>query len=86
VFKLMCCVVGAAFVIVPAIGTAQSRPSDDEPHGPRPEAMAACKDKNEGDACEFDAPRGHVSGTCRKVRTGDLACNHPHYHHDGGTQ
>jgi hypothetical protein len=84
-FNLTRCVVGAAFVIVPAFGAAQSSPSDDEPHAPRPEAIAACKDKSEGDACEFDAPRGHVSGTCRKVRTGDLACIHPHHHHDGGS-
>jgi hypothetical protein len=26
-----------------------------------------------------------VSGTCHKARTGDLACFHPHHHHDGGT-
>jgi hypothetical protein len=74
----------AALTIVPALGAAQSAPSDDEPHGPRPEAIAACKDKGEGDACEFDAPRGHIAGTCHKVRSGDLACVHPHHHHDGG--
>jgi hypothetical protein len=77
--------VALALVIVPALSAAQSSPSDDRGHGPHPEAIAACKDKSEGDACEFDAPRGHVSGTCRKVRTGDLACVHPHEHHDGGT-
>jgi hypothetical protein len=74
-----------ALMIVPALGAAQNSPSDDEPHGPRPESIAACKDKSEGDACEFDAPRGHVSGTCHKARTGDLACFHPHHHNDGGT-
>ena len=72
-------------VIVPAIGAAQSSPSDDKPHAPRPESIAACKDKSDGAACEFDAPRGHVSGTCHKVRTGDMACVHPHHHQDGGT-
>jgi hypothetical protein len=76
----------AAAMIVPALGAAQSSPSDDEHHGSRPEAIVACKDKTEGDACEFDASLGHVAGTCRKVRTGDLACVHPHHHHDGGTQ
>ncbi len=70
-------------MVVPALSFAQSAPSDDEHHGPGPEAIAACKAKSEGDACEFDAPRGHVSGTCHKDRAGDLACHHPH-HHDGG--
>jgi hypothetical protein len=74
-----------ALMVVSALAAGQSGPSDDEHHGPRPEAIAACKDKSEGDACEFDGAGRHVSGACRKVRTGDLACVHPHYHHDGGT-
>ena len=73
----------AALMAVPALGAAQSNPNEDEhPHAPHPEAVAACKDKGEGDACEFDGAHGHVAGTCRKVRTGDLACVHPHHHHD----
>ncbi len=72
-----------AFAMIPALAFAQSSPLDEEHKGPHPEAIAACKDKNEGDACEFDAPRGHIAGTCHKGRTGDLACWHPH-HHDGG--
>ena len=84
--KVMFLPVAVALMMVAALGAAQSSPSDDEPHGPRPEAIAACKDKSEGDACEFDGPRGHVAGSCRKARTGDLACMHPHHHHDGGTQ
>ena len=60
------------------------KPADDRGHGPHPEAIAACKDKSEGDACEFDAPHGHVAGTCHKDHAGDLACFHPHMHHDGG--
>jgi hypothetical protein len=77
-------VVCSGLMIVPALGTAQQSPADDEPHGPRPEAIAACKDKGEGDACEFEGHHGTVAGTCRKVRTGDLACVRPHHHHDGG--
>jgi len=86
--KLARLMVVIALMSVPILSAAQSSPSDDEHHrAPRPEAIAACKDKSEGDACEFDAPHGHVAGTCRKVRTGDLACDHPHHHHDdGGTQ
>jgi hypothetical protein len=70
---------------LPLLAVAQSSPADEEPHHtPRPEALAACKDKSEGAACEFDAPKGHVTGTCRKTHANDLACMHPH-HHDAGT-
>jgi len=70
-----------AVVLTPVLGSAQDKPGDGEHHGPRPEAVAACKDKSDGDACEFDAPRGHVVGTCHTAHTGDLACFHPHHHH-----
>jgi hypothetical protein len=79
--KWTCLVVAAAVVMVPALGAAQSVPTEDEPHKPRPEAIAACKDKSEGDVCEFEGPRGHVAGMCRKAKTGDLTCMHPHRHH-----
>jgi hypothetical protein len=75
-------VVALGLVMVPAAVAAQSTRADDRPHAPRPEAIAACKDKSDGAACEFDAPRGHVTGTCHKMQTGDLACVHPHHHHD----
>jgi hypothetical protein len=83
--KRMCLAIVVSLLMIPALGEAQNSPTDDEHHGPRPEAVAACKDKTEGDACEFDAPRGHIVGACHKVRTGDLACVHPHHHHDGGS-
>jgi hypothetical protein len=73
-----------ALMLVPALCAAQSNPEGDDHHGPSPESIAACKDKTEGDACEFDGAHGHVAGTCRKGRSGDLACRHPHHHHDGG--
>ena len=72
-----------AIIVVPALGSADDAPDAGEHHGLRPEAIAACKDKNEGDACEFDAPRGHIVGTCHKTKEGDLACVHPHPHHEG---
>jgi hypothetical protein len=96
-FKIAGFAAAAALVMAPALAPppatsstaalapAQGAPADEEHHGPRPESIAACKDKGEGDACEFDAPRGHVTGTCRKVRSGDIACVHPHPHHDAGT-
>jgi hypothetical protein len=83
--KRMGLAIVVTLLMIPALGQAQNSPADDEHHGPRPEAIAACKDKTEGDACEFDAPRGHIAGACRKVRTGDLACVHPHHHHDGSS-
>jgi len=83
--KRMVLAIVVSLLMIPALGEAQNSPADDEHHGPRPEALAACKDKIEGDACEFDAPRGHIVGACRKVRTGDLACVHPHHHHDAGS-
>ena len=83
--KWMPLAVVVGLMVVPAPGAAQSSPGGDEHHGPRPEAIAACKDKSEGDACDFEAPHGHVSGTCHKVQAGDLACFHPHHHHAGET-
>jgi hypothetical protein len=83
-FKPMYIAAAVAWLLVPTLGAAQSNPTGDEHHGPSPESIAACKDKSEGDVCEFDGAHGHVSGSCRKGRSGDLSCWHPHHHHDGG--
>jgi hypothetical protein len=77
--KLVRIAVAVMLLAVPTLGSAQDRPDGGEHHGPRPEAIAACKDKSEGDGCEFDGPRGHVAGTCRRARAGELACFHPHH-------
>jgi len=88
--KQMRVAVAVGVMSVPALGLAQSssRNDDEHHHAPSPESVAACKDKSEGDTCEYDAPRGHESGTCHKLRSGELACFHPHHHHDqdGGTR
>ena len=81
--KLVRVSIVAALIATPTLGAAEDKPDGGEHHWPRPEAIAACKDKSEGNACEFDAPRGHVAGTCRKVPSGDLVCVHPHHHHEG---
>lgn len=73
---------GVGVLLLPAITQAQSGQA--RRHQPRPEAIAACKDKSEGAACEFDAPRGHIVGSCKKVHTGDVACVRPHPRGDGG--
>ena len=73
-----------ASIAIPSLGSADDTPDGGEHHhGPRPEAIAACKAKAEGDACSFEGHHGTVEGTCHAVRTGDLACVRPHPHHDG---
>ena len=41
--------------------------------GPPQEAIDACSGVSEGDACEFMAPHGKITGTCRSIE-GQLAC------------
>jgi hypothetical protein len=77
--KLVHVAVALALIAVPTVGSAEE-PDGGQHHGPGPESIAACKDKSEGDSCEFDAPRGHVVGTCHRARAGELACFHPHPH------
>jgi hypothetical protein len=59
-----------------ALDTDQRRP-----HGPPPEAIAACKDQSEGSACTVSLHGQSIDGTCRKGPDGDgpLACapSHP---------
>jgi hypothetical protein len=49
-------------------------PAEGRRRGPPPEAIAACADAREGDACAFDGPPGRLEGQCRVVRDGSLAC------------
>lgn len=49
-------------------------PSEGRRRGPPPEALAACAEAGEGDACAFDAPFGRLEGQCRVVPGGSLAC------------
>ncbi|MEE9303742.1 MAG: hypothetical protein V3U84_08135 [Thiotrichaceae bacterium] len=49
--------------------TAIAKPGDGgkggHPGGPPPEALEACADKSEIEACSFITPRGHeINGTC----------------------
>jgi hypothetical protein len=98
--KLMPLALVIGYLAIPTLVAAQGAPSEraeqlgqggeEHHHGPGPESIAACKAKSEGDACEYDGPRGHEAGTCHKARSGDLACFHPHQHHeheqDGGAR
>jgi hypothetical protein len=83
--KFMRAAVIATVIAIPAMGSADDAPDGGEHHWPRPEAIAACKDKNEGDTCSFVGHHGQVEGTCRKVKSGDLASVHPHHHEGSGT-
>lgn len=49
----------------------------DRPHGPPPEAIEACTDLSEGEACSFTGRRNDkVEGTCIVPQSGkeELAC------------
>ncbi|WP_043642730.1 Lcl C-terminal domain-containing protein [Caenispirillum salinarum] len=43
-------------------------------NGPPPQAVSACSGLASGAACGFQAPRGHVSGTCHAGHGRPLAC------------
>ncbi len=36
-------------------------------------AIESCKDKNEGDSCQLESPRGEISGVCN-LREENLVC------------
>lgn len=65
---------------------AEDRPAG-PPHGPPPEALAACQDLAEGDACTVKIHDHVVEGICRSGPDGKgaLACAPkdppPHPHH-----
>lgn len=53
-------------------------------HGPPPEAIEACKDKNAGDSIVFKGPRGEsIKATCRKM-DGQLVAVPDNMPMDGG--
>lgn len=47
------------------------------PHGPPPEAVAACKTLSSGQACSFTSPHGTLNGTCWAPQGKPLACKPP---------
>jgi hypothetical protein len=81
--KLVPAAILVTWIAVPTLGSADDTRDGGEHHWARPEAIAACKDKSEGDTCTFEGHHGTVSGTCRKAPSGDLACFHPHHHPQG---
>lgn len=41
---------------------------------PPPQALEACEGRSNESACSVDTPHGRLSGTCRDVPSGELAC------------
>ncbi len=61
-------------ILFPVIGCAENSKQDQRGHqGPPPEAIEACKDKNEGDAVTFAGRQGEtLKATCEKTPEGTL--------------
>ncbi len=74
--------VASAALLVPTIGIAQSRADEDDHTTWKAQAVAACKDKTDGTACEFEGHHGKVAGVCHAGKSGELLCMGPHHHHD----
>ena len=47
---------------------------DHQRHGPPPAALEACRDASPGAMCRMATPGGELSGSCRRVPSGQLAC------------
>ncbi len=62
----------------PQQSQSSAQPTQQQPEGgfpaPPPEALTACQDKQQGDACEFMAPHGLVSGKCQQLSNQQLGC------------
>lgn len=57
----------------PASDQSQLDPLPGQPHAPPPEAIEACRQAREGDACTANTRRGTVTGTCLPILS-QLAC------------
>lgn len=69
----------ACLLAGPAAWAQQGPPGgrDGQRPGPPAEAIEACVERSEGDACRFETPRGELEGTCRtppRDDDGALAC------------
>jgi hypothetical protein len=62
-------VLGLLTVVATADGAFGQRPGGGPPPGPPPEAIRACEGKSQGDAVQFQTPRGDtITGTCREMQ------------------
>ncbi|MFO0695315.1 MAG: hypothetical protein U0230_17260 [Polyangiales bacterium] len=72
-----------AFAQPPQGGSGGGPPGGGQHHGPPPAARSACANQAEGASCSFQSPHGQVTGTCRRVPEGSVACVPAHPHHGG---
>ena len=70
----------AAALVLVAASLAVADDPGGRPHGPPPEALAACQGQAEGATCGFTMGDRTMTGTCRTGPGGDgaLACAPPH--------
>lgn len=66
-----------SFAASDKMDTQQGRGMQTQRHGPPKEAVDACAGKQNGAACTFTAPHGAMTGTCRVVPEGKMACVPP---------
>jgi len=65
----------AATLLTAWTAFAGAQPTGNPPHHqPPPEALAACKSLQAGQACNFTSPRGAEQGTCFAPEGKPLAC------------
>ncbi len=64
--------VSVALLLACASSMALARPGPRG--GPPQEAIDACTGVSLEQACRFESPHGELSGTCREVRDGSVAC------------
>jgi hypothetical protein len=64
--------ISATILLACTLGAAVAQPG---PQGGAPrEAIEACTGVSLEQACRFEGPRGELTGTCREVRDGSVAC------------
>ena len=75
-------IVATAILVTLASQTSSAERPEGEHRSPPAEALEACTTQIEGADCAFDGRRNdRLRGTCRVVRSGDLACVPDNHHH-----
>src|SRR5262245_58668190 len=74
-FKVLCSIASTAtLVALFSITGARSAEAEGPRRGPPPEAIAACEDLEQGDACSVTHDERTLEGTCEETPDGALAC------------
>jgi len=64
----------ASLVALFSASGARSAEAEGPRRGPPPEAIQACAELEQGDACSVTFEERSVEGTCEETREGELAC------------